>query len=182
MVDLIVAYRFDPFLIIFGGFLRSCVLIMEILRITSFCYKGKVDTTTLFKFRKCRYYHHALYRPETSGLEFNEHINNQQLDKLADLMTEDHTFLSIGESETVTGKEAMLDAWNNFFTAYPDYQNHFYRVESREKLVIMVGHSTCQEESLDGPAIWTARVVGNQIREWRIFEDTREERKRLKVL
>ncbi len=120
--------------------------------------------------------------PKRVALEFNEHINNQQLDKLADLMTEDHTFISTGESEVVTGEKAMLDAWNDFFPAYPDYQNHFHRVESREELVIMVGHSTCQEDSLDGPAIWTARVVGNQIREWRIFEDTQEERKRLNVL
>jgi len=92
--------------------------------------------------------------PKRVALEFNEAINNQNLDKLASLMTEDHTFFSIGEEDVVKGRSAMLKAWQGFFKAYPDDKNHFTQVESRKNLVIMVGFSEClQEASLDGPAI-----------------------------
>lgn len=117
--------------------------------------------------------------PELIALLFNEQINDGNLDGFSDLMTEGHTFID-GSGERVVGKERMLEAWSGFFQPYPDYRNVFGRVESRDDLVIMLGYSTCSnEETLEGPAIWTARIEKDLVAEWRVYADTGENRRRL---
>lgn len=109
---------------------------------------------------------------------FNACINEGNLESLSAWMTEDHTFIdSSGEAQV--GKAAMVANWKEFFASYPDYQNHFDFFETRDNLVLILGHSTCSYEPLDGPAIWTARVRGRQISEWRVYLDTRENRQAL---
>ena len=118
--------------------------------------------------------------PKTVALLFNEYINNQDLENLAELMTEDHTFVSVS-GKTEKGRELMKDAWVEFFRLYPDYRNIFSRVESRGNCVIMVGHSECSEESLDGPALWTAIIKDDHVAEWRVYDDTEETRRKLGI-
>ena len=111
-------------------------------------------------------------------LQFNECINNRDLQGLADLMTEDHVF--IDSSDVVhEGKKFMVKGWNDFFNHYPDYQNHFSILESRENRVYIIGHSTCSYEPLDGPALWTAKVENDLIAEWRVYLDNEINRKLL---
>lgn len=43
----------------------------------------------------------------------------------------------------------------------------------------MVGHSECSEEILDGPALWTAVIKDGRVQEWRVYDDTEENRKKL---
>jgi hypothetical protein len=44
----------------------------------------------------------------------------------------------------------------------------------------MLGRSHCQEEPiLDGPAIWTAHIRDNLVTEWRVYDDTPENRRSL---
>ena len=57
----------------------------------------------------------------------------------------------------------------------------FQRVLVRGNLVIMVGYSICPNKLLDGPAIWTARIERGLVREWRIYEDTQENKKRFNL-
>jgi ketosteroid isomerase-like protein len=103
-----------------------------------------------------------------TALRFNEKINQQDLEGLAELMTEDHTF--IGNDGGVTkGKEAMKDGWKNFFERYPDYRNIFTCVTIQGNVVVMVGYSTCSCKQLAGPNIWTARIHGGRISEWRVY-------------
>jgi ketosteroid isomerase-like protein len=109
---------------------------------------------------------------------FNEMINNRDLDGLTAMMTEDHTFIDSSE-ELHTGKELMVAGWKDFFERYPDYKNHFSYLEIREDQIFILGHSTCSYQPLDGPAIWTARVEGDQVAEWRVYLDTVENRRAL---
>lgn len=109
---------------------------------------------------------------------FNEMINNRDLDGLTAMMTEDHTFIDSSE-ELHAGKELMVAGWKDFFERYPDYKNHFSYLEIREDQVFILGHSTCSYQPLDGPAIWTARVEGDQVAEWRVYLDTVENRRAL---
>jgi ketosteroid isomerase-like protein len=118
--------------------------------------------------------------PKTVALLFNEYINNQDLENLAGLMTEDHTFVSVS-GKVEKGRELMKDTWAEFFILYPDYCNIFSRVESRSNCVIMVGHSECSEESLDGPALWTAIIKDDRVAEWRVYDDTEETRRKLGI-
>jgi hypothetical protein len=55
---------------------------------------------------------------------------------------------------------------------FPSYRNDFTTVEALGDIVVMTGHSICSEHSaLEGPAVWTARVVGDLVAEWRVHED-----------
>ena len=118
--------------------------------------------------------------PQTIVLRFNEAINTRDLESLASLMTEDHTFID-SSNEIHAGKEVMVLGWEDFFESYPDYQNHFEHLETRENEVFILGHSTCSHEVLDGPAIWTARIVNGLVAEWRVYLDMEDNRRKLEL-
>jgi predicted SnoaL-like aldol condensation-catalyzing enzyme len=75
----------------------------------------------------------------------------------------------------------MLEGWAEFFDNYPDYRNVFSRVIAKDDLVIMVGHSECSEEILHGPALWTTKIREDLVAEWRVYEDTEENRELLDI-
>jgi hypothetical protein len=46
----------------------------------------------------------------------------------------------------------------------------------------MIGYFTCSNcESLNGPAIWTAKVENDLVSEWRVYLDTSKNRKTLDI-
>ena len=119
------------------------------------------------------------------ALRFNEKINEQDLEGLATLMTEDHTFVD-SDNNITKGKKTMLRGWGEFFQKYPDYKNTFTCVATQDDVVIMVGYSTCFHKPLNGPGIWTAKIRGKRVSEWRVIwlnqrqEQSNQERKRAK--
>lgn len=113
-------------------------------------------------------------------VQFNECINARDINGLASLMSEDHAFID-SENSIVRGKAASLDAWRGFFAQFPDYRNHFKRFISGMGQVTVVGHSTCSEPALDGPALWKATVKDGKVTEWRVYEDTPENRATLGI-
>lgn len=117
---------------------------------------------------------------EAIALRFNECINTQDLAGLAALMTEDHTFID-SANQAIHGKERMVEAWKSFFAQFPDYQNIFEQIGFRDDLVVIRGRSTCSEAQLDGPALWMARIRGDQVAEWRVLKDTPENRDLLQI-
>jgi ketosteroid isomerase-like protein len=126
-------------------------------------------------------------KPKTSenqkdvALQFNEAITNRDIDRLAVLMTDDHVFIDSANTE-FRGKDKAIQAWRGFFEAFPKYKNVFDRMEAKADIVVMLGHSVCpNNKELDGPAIWTARVNGDKLAEWRVYEDTSENRKHLGI-
>jgi ketosteroid isomerase-like protein len=112
------------------------------------------------------------------AVEFNNAISSRDLSRLEERMTEDHTLVT-GAGDPVSGKEACIDAWRQFFGLLPDYRNVFERVWSVGQVVRMRGRSVCTDERLNGPAIWKAVVKGTRIDEWHVDEDTPEGRRRL---
>jgi len=103
-----------------------------------------------------------------TALKFNEKINERDLEGLAELMTDDHTFID-NSGEVTKGKDVMKEGWKTFFATYPDYRNIFTCVTVQNNVVVMVGYSTCSYKPLDGPSIWTAKVHGGRISEWRVY-------------
>jgi len=102
------------------------------------------------------------------ALRFNEKINERNLEGLAELMAEDHAF--VDSDGTVTkGKTVMKDVWAKFFDLYPDYRNVFTSVTVQGNVVVMVGYSTCSYKPLNGPTMWTAKVHGGRVSEWRVY-------------
>ncbi|MFE5813907.1 YybH family protein [Streptomyces sp. NPDC056479] len=109
---------------------------------------------------------------------FNAAINDRNLDDLASLMSDDHAFVD-SEGGTVRGKRACVEAWRGFFAAFPDYRNTFTEVTVRDDVVVVSGYSVCSRPELAGPALWTARVTGTLVGEWRVHEDTPAVRREL---
>jgi ketosteroid isomerase-like protein len=103
------------------------------------------------------------------------------MDGLAALMTPDHIFIDAA-NHTIHGSGKALEAWRGFFAAFPDYQNVFDSLVSNGDLVSITGHSTCSDKRLDGPAIWTARLRDSKVSEWRVYDDTAENRRLLGIL
>lgn len=53
---------------------------------------------------------------------------------------------------------------------------------AEDDVVATVGRSVCSSyEELDGPAPWTATVRTGRIAEWRVYEDTAENRQHLAI-
>lgn len=118
--------------------------------------------------------------PKLIVLQFNESINNQDIDSLSKLMAQNYTFID-SSNEVHSGKERNVNGWIEFFNQFPDYVNHFSIVESRENTVLVTGYSTCSDDRLDGPAIWVAKVENDLISEWRIYLDNAENREILNL-
>lgn len=112
---------------------------------------------------------------------FNACISRQDLQGLAALMTGDHTFIDAADQRFV-GKEACVQAWAGFFAAFPDYRNLFERFVVAGGLVAIAGHSVCSDSRLNGPALWSAKVREGKIAEWRVYDDTPENRVSLEML
>lgn len=113
--------------------------------------------------------------PKLIVLQFNKCINNHDLKGLALLMTEDHTFID-REGKIQQPKEIMLRHWGQFFGLFPGYRNTFTRLESTNQFVVVLGHAYWSEERPRDPVIWTALIVDDHVREWRIYSDTPENR------
>jgi ketosteroid isomerase-like protein len=104
----------------------------------------------------------------SAALRYNDRINQRDLEGLAELMTNDHTFID-SSGEITKGKDVMKEGWRDFFNKYPDYRNVFTCVTTQHNVVVMVGYSICSYKPLDGPNMWTAKVRGGRISEWRVY-------------
>ena len=117
--------------------------------------------------------------PKLTALQFNEYINNQDIEGLTSLMTEDHIFID----RAGVSYGDMINGWKEFFSNYPTYINFFNRVESRDNLVILIGYAKWSKDSLiKDHAIWTAKIENDLVAVWQIYEDTEENRIKFKLL
>ena len=111
--------------------------------------------------------------PKLTALKFNECINQQDIDGLSNLMTEDHTFID-REGQCDKGKESMTKGWTGFFKSFPEYKNTFIRVRSEGNLVVIYGFAIWQKGGEPDYVIWTARIENDLVAEWCIYKDTEE--------
>ena len=117
----------------------------------------------------------------TAAVAFNEAINRRDLEALDGLMTDGHTLID-SDGNVLAGWNRVLEAWQGFFEAFPDYRNEWARVIPMGSTVIAVGRSVCSTEpALDSPAIWTARTADGKLPEWRVYEDTPSNRSHLGI-
>jgi len=120
--------------------------------------------------------------PETIALQFNECINNADIQGLEELMTEDHIFIDMANNR-IKGKASNIAmAWKPFFKQFPIYKNIFKNVVAKDTIVIMQGYSVCSEEILNNiRAIWVAEIIENKVGLWHIYPDTKENREMLNL-
>jgi predicted SnoaL-like aldol condensation-catalyzing enzyme len=109
--------------------------------------------------------------------EFNDCINNQDIGGLSGLMADDHTFVDRDGSRHGP-KQKMVDGWKQFFKMFPDYRNTFHRIIEKDNLVYVSGFAFWSDKEPYDPVIWSALLKENLITEWRVYEDTPENREK----
>lgn len=119
--------------------------------------------------------------PKLVALQFNECINNQDLNGLTLLMTDDHAFID-SEGTITRPKQKMVQAWKQFFDMFPTYRNTFNRVQSKENVVAILGYAYWSEKQPYDPAIWTATIVNDLVQAWRVYHDTEADRRQFNLL
>lgn len=116
--------------------------------------------------------------PKELALKFTDCINRRDVDGLGQLMTHDHCFID-PEDELDEGRRSCLENWQGFFQIFPDYKNITDKVKLDGDMVIIEGKAECSDSRLAGPAIWTAKIEGDKIKEWRVYEDNPANRNKL---
>jgi hypothetical protein len=120
-----------------------------------------------------------LIDPKLTALRFNQCINDQDIDGISRLMSENHIFIDRLGVEYGD----MVNGWIEFFNNFPTYKNIFNRVESQNNLVILIGYAIWSNKSLEKDhAIWKATIENDLVSKWQIYEDTEEKRRELKIL
>lgn len=95
-------------------------------------------------------------------------------------MAENHTF--IDRDGTSHGpKSQMVESWKGFFNMFPRYCNTFNRILAIDNLVAVLGFACWSEKEPYDPVIWTAIIEDNLILEWRLHEDSPENRKKFNL-
>jgi ketosteroid isomerase-like protein len=106
---------------------------------------------------------------------FNDCINNRDIEGLAALMHKEHTFIDRDGSEHGP-KSEMVKGWKQFFGMFPQYRNTFDQIRAEDNRVFVLGSANWSEEEPHDPVIWTALVENGMVKEWRVYEDTPENR------
>jgi ketosteroid isomerase-like protein len=111
---------------------------------------------------------------EKIALKFVECINNQDLDGLVALMTEDITMVAY-EDKPEVGLELLREGFRGYFSDYPEYKIHISKVTRSGNDIAMTGKTTGShippEIEAQETVIWVAKIKDNLVSEWLIFSD-----------
>ena len=115
--------------------------------------------------------------PISIVLAFNHCINTRDINGLSDLMAENHTFID-RDGTSYGPKSYMVAGWEQFFDMFPSYKNTFSKIIAAGNRVCALGFAYWTEDEPYDPVIWTATIENDLIAEWRIYEDSFENRKK----
>lgn len=114
-------------------------------------------------------------------LEFVKQINNHNVDGIAELMSDDHTFIdAIGSN--ITGKEEMKKAWKVYFEWFPDYVINTSDIIAGSSSIAMFGFASGTYKGIKNeansyywrlPAAWKIMVENEKIKLWQVYCDTK---------
>ena len=106
-------------------------------------------------------------------------INRQDVDALAELMTETHRFVD-ALGGVVEGREAMRAAWRGYFALVPDYTIAVEETYCDGPIVVLLGTAQgtysggggiAAENRWETPVALRAFVEDNKVAEWRVYAD-----------
>ena len=119
--------------------------------------------------------------PVETILQFLERINQDDADKLAELMTEDHVFIdSLGQS--TRGREKMRTGWQGYFAFCPDYWVSHEEIFQNGNLIAVFGAAggtlaangkLPAENKWRASSAWLAAVENGKVKEWRVYADNK---------
>lgn len=112
-------------------------------------------------------------------LNFVDAINRADVDKIINIITEDHLFID-SQDNKLTGKENLRQAWIGYFTLFPDYRIEINEILKKDSLFCILGYASGTYKNLHDeensnhwriPAAWTAIIQENQIKCWQVYAD-----------
>ena len=115
--------------------------------------------------------------PVAAVVSFIDAINRGDLRRLTELMDPHHALVVLAE-EPLIGREANAEAWNGYFTSFPDYVIYPRHVVFDGTDVAVLGTTTGSHLGLPDDeesrltVIWTAKVSEGLLTEWRIRDDS----------
>jgi ketosteroid isomerase-like protein len=124
--------------------------------------------------------------PTAVVLSFLDCINRGDLEGLGALMTDDHCLVVLDETPLV-GRDANLEAWNGYFTSFPDYVIYPRHVAATGRTVAVLGTTTGShlglpdDDEMKLDVIWLAETADAKLSLWRVAEDTPELRARVGI-
>jgi uncharacterized protein (TIGR02246 family) len=104
-------------------------------------------------------------------------INAGDADRLADLMTQDHTFIDADGSEHA-GRDQMHSGWREHFEMVPDLKIEVLERFSTDDTVVLLGRAEGTialdsqlkpENHWSVPAAWRVVVRGERVAVWQLF-------------
>jgi uncharacterized protein (TIGR02246 family) len=117
--------------------------------------------------------------PESVAQAFVRAINRHDPDVLAELMTEDHSFIdTLGN--TVRGRDKMRAGWGDYFRMVPDYSIAVEETYGAGPVVVLLGMAQgtyapgCRlkdESRWQTPAAIRAFIEDGKVAEWRVYAD-----------
>jgi ketosteroid isomerase-like protein len=110
-------------------------------------------------------------------LAFIERINAHDVDGLAELMSDDHTFID-AHGNPISGKEKMIAGWRGYFEWFPDYYIEVTDVFEDEDKLALFGFAGGTFKNKEGeswrlPAAWKAIMKDGRVTLWQVFVDTK---------
>jgi SnoaL-like domain len=111
------------------------------------------------------------------ALTFVEAINLRSLEKLTDLMPENHVFVDSDGAEC-RGKTSMTAGWRAYFEMVPDYRITVDETFLSGRTVMLAGQAegTFVQDGLlkaenhwQVPAAWRAVIDGGQVAVWQVY-------------
>lgn len=117
--------------------------------------------------------------PTDIALEFVRRINEHSPDRLADLMTESHTFID-STGKRFEGREQMRHGWGGYFSMFPDYQMTVESSIESGNVAALFGsargtyavHGEMSDENRwEIPFAIRAVTASGKVHEWRVYAD-----------
>jgi ketosteroid isomerase-like protein len=112
-------------------------------------------------------------------LDFVDAINHADLDKMVELMADDHVFVDSRDNKS-TGKDNLKQAWMFYFDLFPDYNIEITGMLQKKSLLCMYGYASGTYKNMKNednsnhwkiPAAWTAIIKNNKVKYWHVYAD-----------
>jgi ketosteroid isomerase-like protein len=113
--------------------------------------------------------------------EFVNSINTHSVERMGDLITEDHTFTD-SQNNTYHGKEVMLEGWKSYFTWFPDYFIEINELFVRGDTIVATGYASGTYKGIKtrdnknhwrDSAAWKTTFEKGKIKSWQVYSDTK---------
>ena len=113
-------------------------------------------------------------------LDFIESLNSANVDRLYNLMSNDHVFID-SRGNYMVGNDNMKNAWIAYLDLFPDYKIEITDTLQNDSFIVLLGYASgtykTNHKNADNsnhwkvPASWKAIVVDKKIKHWQVYAD-----------